>query len=124
MSSDTNIYEANLSFPGVSDFDYEDLTESYQYVDDDENIKAKIWSKGEQERIYFRIRRHDDSRKFREICVELPVLAQKWECGFCGHVFRSRLEEPRCPDCGQANWQCYKDDVKVKKLEEDEGEDQ
>ena len=122
MSSDTGLEKPVLAFKDFPDFDFEDLTDSYQYFDEEENIKAKKWKKGRQERIYFRFRGHDDSRKFREFYVEMPILAQKWECGFCGHVFRSRLEEPRCPDCGQANWQCYKDDVKVKKLEEDEGD--
>jgi rubredoxin len=49
-------------------------------------------------------------------------LPPKFECGFCNHVFRSRLETPRCPHCGQANWQCYRDSSKVMKLEKDRGE--
>jgi hypothetical protein len=67
--------EPVLSFREITDFDYGDLTDSYQYVDHNENIKAKIWSKGSQERIYFRVRRHDDRRKFREFYVELPTEA-------------------------------------------------
>jgi hypothetical protein len=69
----TELEKPVLSFRNNPDFDYDDLTDSYQYIDDNENIKAKIWSKGRQERIYFRVRRHDDKRKFREFYVELPV---------------------------------------------------
>jgi len=54
--------------------------------------------------------------------IQRKALPPKFECGFCDHTFRSELDDPRCPDCGQANWQCYVEHVKVKKLEESGGE--
>jgi hypothetical protein len=62
-----------VAFEDYPDFDYDDLTDSYQYIDEEENIKAKKWDRGVQKRIYFRVRRHDDSRKFREFYVEMPI---------------------------------------------------
>lgn len=54
--------------------------------------------------------------------IHRKALPPKFECGFCGHIFRSELDNPRCPDCGQANWQCYNENSKVQKLEEDRGD--
>ena len=69
-----NLNDPVLALQWDADLHYEDLTDSYQYIDDDnENVKAKKWSKGKQERIYFRVRRHDDRRKFREFYVEMPI---------------------------------------------------
>ena len=71
-----NLADPVLAFSDFPDFDYKDLTSSYQYVDESENIKAKKWTKGGQERIYFRVRRHGDRRKFREFYVELPIVTE------------------------------------------------
>jgi len=62
-----------LAIESNSSFDYKDLTDSYQYIDENKNVKAKVWEKGKQKRIYFRTRRHDDKRKFREFYIELPI---------------------------------------------------
>lgn len=59
------------SRPMSQEINLDTLGEEYQYVDDDENVKAKVWEGEQETRLYIRTRRHDDRRKFDEFYVVL-----------------------------------------------------
>jgi hypothetical protein len=54
------------------------LTDDYQPVDGDENVKAKLWEgeNGEQ-RVYLRIRDHDDGRRYNELSLPIEAAAER-----------------------------------------------
>lgn len=56
------------------DLTLNDLTDEYQFIDESENVKAKIWT-GEnlEKRIYIRVRDHEDGRRFREFSFRVQL---------------------------------------------------
>lgn len=55
-----------------TEIDPDELTDSYEYIDESEDVKAKLWV-GEmmEKRLYVRVRSHEDRRKFDEYYVVL-----------------------------------------------------
>ena len=48
------------------------LENSFEQLDDDGNLKAKVWESDDgDQRLYLRIRDHDDGRRFNEYSVNL-----------------------------------------------------
>ena len=47
------------------------LGNSYEYLDEEKNLKAKLWEKNGERRLYLRIRDHENGRKFNEYTVPL-----------------------------------------------------
>lgn len=61
---------------GATLIDPRELTDEYEFVDEAENLKAKVWTpeKGDSpNRVYLRVRRHDDSRRFKEFYIPFAV---------------------------------------------------
>lgn len=72
-----------------------ELTESYQPVDEDGNVKAKVWGGDDgARRLYLRVRDHDDGRRFNEFSVDLNKPEGEVWCGKCG----GRTVDPSCCD--------------------------
>lgn len=64
-----------------------ELTDSYQPVDEDGNVKAKVWeSDSGERRLYLRVRDHDDGRRFNEYSVSLDKSEGDVWCAECGEV--------------------------------------
>ena len=47
------------------------LGNSYEYLDSEKNLKAKLWEKNGERRLYLRIRDHENGRKFNEFTVPI-----------------------------------------------------
>lgn len=54
------------------DLTLDDLTDEYQYIDDEENVKAKLWT-GDmlEKRVYIRVRDREDGRRFNEFSIRV-----------------------------------------------------
>ena len=52
----------------------DELENSYEPVDADGNLKAKLWEgDGGERRLYLRVRDYDDGRRFNEYSVDLDA---------------------------------------------------
>ncbi|WP_134671701.1 hypothetical protein [Halorussus marinus] len=54
------------------------LSDSYEVVDENGDVKAKHWTGDDgRRRVYVRIRRHDDSRRFDEFWVPVKDIDEE-----------------------------------------------
>lgn len=47
------------------------LDNSYEYLSDEKNLKAKVWDGDDERRLYLRVRDHENGRKFNEYTIPL-----------------------------------------------------